>query len=92
MSLGLELRPREPWPAIMDRYAELDRLLVAALDAIATGDRDRALILAAGVVGKCITLDDRLGLVNLRDDGGRGRPPGVFRDLEPAGSRSRRSR
>jgi hypothetical protein len=94
MSLGLELRPREPWPALAERYRLLDGLIASALDALATGDRETGLILAAGAVAKTHVLDERLGLQNLRDDGGQGRPPGLFRsdDVHVVGARSRRSR
>jgi hypothetical protein len=84
------VRLQEPLDQVLVRYQDLDTLIAKALASIAAGDRGQALILAAGVVGKCITLDSKLGIIDVRDGGGQDRPPGIFNPRSPATSRRRR--
>lgn len=45
---------------LLARYDTLDALIDQALDAIAAGDRERAILLGSAVVQQCSALDRRL--------------------------------
>ena len=55
-------------PALLPRYDELEALIERALDAIARGDREGAILLSSAVVQKTSALDRRLQRAGLLPD------------------------
>ena len=90
---AMEIRPREAPDRLLARYHAVDGLIDRALAAIARHDVAEAVLVSYAVMAKCHVLDERLGLVDLRDGGGRPRPPKAFQMPVPtSASRRRRSR
>jgi len=85
------LRLQEPLDHVLGRYTVINGLIEGALARLAAGDRDSALILAAGVVAKTHVLDGKLGLVNVHDAGGQDRPPSSSSSASTPHRRRRRT-
>jgi len=86
-----EIGLRQSDEHLLARYADLDALCTRAITACEAGDVAEACLVSYAVVTKLHVLDEKLGLVNLRDAGGRAQPPGLF-DRDAAAPTSRRRR